>query len=251
VYAIDLPGYGFSDRSDRRYLPELMAAAIDALVSKIRAAHDDLAIDALAVSLSSEYLARAALERPAAYRSLALVSSTGFDRRSTDSGSPEENRGRESVYRFVSAPLLGQGLFKLLTSRASIRFFLQKTWGRKEIDEEMFEYACLTARQPGAHHAPFHFLSGFLFGANPLGLFQKLDHPTWLSHGVRGDFTDFRRVDRVSHKSNWHVTEFATGALPYFERTEQFVGEYDAFMNVLDSGPALEREPSVVQSREA
>jgi pimeloyl-ACP methyl ester carboxylesterase len=64
VYALDLPGFGFSDRSARRYRPRLMTDAIHAMVEEIRLVHGPVMIDALAVSLSSEFLARAAFENP-------------------------------------------------------------------------------------------------------------------------------------------------------------------------------------------
>ena len=61
VYAIDLPGYGTSERSDRLYTPRLMTDAILDLASYIRVQHGDKPIDAMAASLSCEFLARAAV----------------------------------------------------------------------------------------------------------------------------------------------------------------------------------------------
>ena len=81
VFSVDLPGYGFSERSDRVYTPRLMTDALHATVAEIRARCGEAPVDALACSLSCEFLARAAVEAPAAYRSIALVSPTGFRRR--------------------------------------------------------------------------------------------------------------------------------------------------------------------------
>jgi alpha-beta hydrolase superfamily lysophospholipase len=50
VYAVDLPGYGFSDRSDRRYDPRLFTDAVLDMLDEIGERHDGK-IDALAVSL--------------------------------------------------------------------------------------------------------------------------------------------------------------------------------------------------------
>ena len=60
VYAIDLPGYGTSERTDRLYTPRLMTDAILDLTAFIRTQHPEQAIDAIAASLSCEFLARAA-----------------------------------------------------------------------------------------------------------------------------------------------------------------------------------------------
>ena len=94
VYAIDLPGYGLSDRSDRLYSIRLMTDAVLDAVDAIAALHGPGVIDGLAVSLSSEYLARAAVERPGAFRSVALVSATGLDRGAPFDGPPGSSRGK-------------------------------------------------------------------------------------------------------------------------------------------------------------
>jgi pimeloyl-ACP methyl ester carboxylesterase len=244
VYAIDLPGYGFSERSDREYVPRLMVDAIHALIDRIRAEHDKQPIDGLAVSLSSEFLARAARESPDTLRSLALVSSTGFSRGTPPHGRPESNRGRPWLYRALSAPGFGKALFKGLTTPASIRFFLKKTFGSKQIDEQLFEDSCRMARHPGAHHAPFHFLSGFLFSADIRRVFRELEHPTWLTHGVRGDFTDFSGAEALSDRPNWRVTVFQTGALPYFEVPRQFVRAYEDFLADVEAGRPVNPDAS-------
>ena len=96
TYAIDLPGFGRSDRSDRAYLPRLMTDAVSLAVDAIRKAHGGGPIDALGLSLSCEFLARAACERPSAFRTLALVSPTGLGRKRFE-GPPGGNRGLTSI----------------------------------------------------------------------------------------------------------------------------------------------------------
>jgi pimeloyl-ACP methyl ester carboxylesterase len=230
VYALDLPGFGFSDRSDRRYRPRLMTDAVHAMVGEIHQRHGQGAIDALAVSLSSEFLARAASERPASFRSLALVSPTGFDRRAPYTGPTGSTRGNAALYATLNVPLWREGFFRLLTSRPSIRYFLQKTWGSKEIDEGLADYDYLTTHQPGAYHAPYDFVSGFLFSGDISNVYGALKLPVWMSHGVRGDFTDYSWTGNVDRKSNWTVHEFPAGALPYFEMTGLFVQRYETFL---------------------
>ena len=230
VYALELPGFGFSDRSDRRYRPRLMTDAIHAMVDEIRRAHGPGAIDALAVSLSSEFLARAASEAPYAFRSLAIVSPTGFDRRAPHHGSPGATRGNPTLYAAFNFPLWSRGFYRLLTSRASIRYFLQKTWGSKAIDEGLLAYDYLTTHQPGARHAPYDFVSGFLFSADISSIYRQLTLPVWMMHGVRGDFTDYSGKSAVADKPNWTIEVLPTGALPYFEMPDVFVQKYEAFL---------------------
>jgi len=230
VYAPDLPGYGKSERSDRAYTPRLMTDAILDMVEQIKRDHGDGPIDALGLSLSTEFLSRAATESPSDFRSVALVSPTGLFGSKPRRGVPESNRGLPWLLTTFRLPLLGKGLFRLLASPASVRFFLQKTWGSKQIDETMFEYSCLTAKQPGAEHAPFHFLSGFLFSADVFSLYESLTQPVWASHGVRGDFTDYRLKSELEPRENWQFQVFDSGALPYFEAPEEFIESYNRFM---------------------
>jgi pimeloyl-ACP methyl ester carboxylesterase len=230
VYSPDLPGFGFSDRSARQYSPRLMTDAVLAMTDEIARRHGNAPVDALALSLSSEFLARAASEAPQRFRSLALVSPTGFDRRAPWNGPPGSNRGRQWLYDVFTAKLWSRGFYDLLTSRRSVRFFLNKTWGSKNIDEGLLEYDLLTTRQPGARHAPYCFVSGFLFSADITRVYQSLTLPVWMSHGVRGDFTDYSYKQAFADRPNWSFDVFETGALPHFEALAAFVAKYDAFL---------------------
>lgn len=68
--------------------------------------------------------------------------------------------------------MAGGALFNALTSRPSVRYILQRTWGSKAIDEGLFEYCWASARQPGARHAPLAFLSGWLFGQDSRTVYE-------------------------------------------------------------------------------
>ena len=173
-----------------------MTDALIAVVETIRDKHGIFPIDAVALSLSNEFLARAAADHPTYFRSLGLIAPTGFDSKREVEGPAGETYGNASARDVVSFPAWGRSLFDALTSRVSIRFFLQKTFGSKRIDEGLFRYAYASAHQPDAEHAPFSFLSGFLFSKDALTLFKSLAMPVWMAHGVRGDFVDLPPQDR-------------------------------------------------------
>ena len=230
VYAFDLPGYGLSDRRDRIYTPRLMTDALIAVVEMIRDKHGIFPIDAVALSLSNEFLARRG-ERPSdLFRSLGLIAPTGSIRSARSRGRrarPTAMRRHATSSRF---PAWGRPLFDALTSRVSIRFFLQKTFGSKRIDEGLFRYAYASAHQPDAEHAPFSFLSGFLFSKDALTLFKSLAMPVWMAHGTRGDFVDYKRKTEVEGRPNWTIQVFETGAMPQFERLGEVTAAYDAYL---------------------
>jgi len=230
VYAPDLPGYGHSERSDRRYTPRLMTDALHALCAQIARDHGAGRIDALAVSLSCEYLARAAVEAPAAFCSLALVSPTGFSGKKLRTGAPGSTREVAWLRRALRSRWANPRLFRWLTRPGVIRYFLRRTWGARQIDEALWAYCVLTTQQPGAQHAPFDFLSATLFSNDINRLYDQLTLPVWMSHGMRGDFVDYRLKRTVQDRPNWRISAMPTGALPYFERPEDFCADYDAFL---------------------
>ncbi len=237
VFTIDLPGYGFSDRGDREYTPRLMTDALHAIVEEIRRRCGSEPIDALALSLSCEYLARAATEAPGRFRSIALVSPTGFSGLRTWREAPGSTRAIPWLYRALRGPgeVWGGALFRGLTRPGVIRYFLERTWGSKGIDEALWRYDVVTTRQPGAQHAPLHFLAAGLFSADIHTIYEQLLLPVWMSHGRCGDFTDFRSKTMIEHRPNWSFTVFQTGALPYFEVPERFCEAFDNFLGLIDN----------------
>jgi len=232
VFAPDLPGFGFSARSDRVYSPRLMTDAVHAIVNDIGARCGGAPVDALALSLSSEFLARAAAESPPRFRSLALVSPTGFGGGKSRRGAPGSTYAMPWLYRALRGPGWGRALFHALTRPGVIRYFLGRTWGSTHIDERLWAYDVLTARQPGAEHAPLYFLSGGLFSADIHCVYEALRLPVWMSHGVRGDFTDYRGRARVTARDNWRISVFQTGALPHFEDFESFTADYASVLGI-------------------
>jgi pimeloyl-ACP methyl ester carboxylesterase len=229
VFSIDLPGFGLSDRSDRPYTPRLMTQALHSLTEQARQRCGPQPVDALALSLSCEFLARAASQAPTQYRRLALVSPTGLAGRDERRAAPETTLAMPWLLSTLRGPGWGKLLYRGLTRPGVIRFFLNKTWGSPAIDEELWRYAVLTAQQEGAEHAPLHFLSGGLFSRDIQNVYESLTQPCWLAHGERGDFTDYRKKSLLQDRPNWRVSVFPTGAMPYFEVPDAFMAACDAF----------------------
>ena len=231
VYAIDLPGYGASERADCLYTPRLMTDAILDLAAYIRSHHPEQTIDAMAASLSCEFLVRAAAEHPALFRTLSLVSPTGMSGLKLRRASPGSTYGQGWLLAVLKGPGWGRALFKGLTRPGVIRYFLNKTWGSRNIDEAMYDYAVWTTQQPGAEHAPLCFLSAQMFSADITTVYDQLRLPIWMSHGVRGDFVDYRGKARFAAQANWQFTVFDSGALPYFEHPQDFEEKMLAFIS--------------------
>jgi pimeloyl-ACP methyl ester carboxylesterase len=183
------------------------------------------------VSLGCEFLARAAGERPADWGRIALVSPTGMNGSTPRRGPAGTTRQVPAMLGILSVPLWSGALFNTLTRPGVVRYFLEKTWGSKSIDEAAWDYAVRTAREPGARFAPLAFLSAKLFSADITSVYEALSVPVWMSHGVRGDFTDYRGKALFEGRPNWRFTVYPTGALPYFERPGEFIADFQSFLS--------------------
>lgn len=229
VYALDLPGFGLSSRAQRPYTPRLLTDAVLDASEEVRRRHPGQLIDLLGLSLGSELVARAALEAPERFRSLALVSPTGFNGNRRFYGPAGSTREVALMRWLLRDRAYAPALFRALTRPSVVRYFLERTFGQKQIDEGLWAHAVATAQAEGAHLAPLAFLSASLFSADINAVYEALSLPVWMSHGVRGDFVDYRGQSTVAQRPNWTITTFSTGAMPYFEAPEAFFAAADAF----------------------
>ncbi len=228
VYALDLPGYGFSERTRRVYTPQLFADVLnDFLANEVKKA-----ADVVALSLSCEFAARAALNDASLVKSLVFISPTGFRRPATNKGGRTASlvAGGERTYGLLNAPLWARPLFDLITTRPSIRYFLGKSFVGP-VPADMVEYAYATAHQPGAEIVPLHFLSGQLFTPGICAsIYEQLDLPVLVVYD-RDYFTGFDLLsDLLSKKENWRATRIIPSlGLPHFEKLAEVAQALEDF----------------------
>jgi len=220
VFALDLPGFGFSDRPARSYDPLLYEDAVTDLLSS----QVGEPADVVALSLGCEFAARAALRRPELFHSLAMISPTGF-------GLPATARSSsDSLYALFSLPLWGRPLYDLIATRRSILFFLQKSFVGP-VPATMVDYAYATAHQPGAEHAPLHFISGKLFTPAVMRtVYELVNTPTLVIYD-RDAFTSFNALPGLLEKNHhWHaVLLIPSFGLPHFEKLTETTQELNVF----------------------
>jgi pimeloyl-ACP methyl ester carboxylesterase len=233
VFALDLPGFGLSSRGPQVYTVARSVEAILTAARTVREMSGGQRVAALALSLSAEFLARAALQEPALFSGLALVTPTGFESGAQRRrGGMPEARPRTGLEALLTAPLWRNGLFGLLVSRPSMHFFLRRTFDGPP-DPGLLDYAWRSAHQPGAAHAALAFASGKLFSPDIRDVYEALDLPVWLAHGTRGSFSDFREAGWTMTRPNWELTAFETGAFPHFQAPEAFMPRLDRFLDAL------------------
>ena len=218
IYALDLPGFGFSDRSQRQYAPQLyMDAITDFLTMEVGAE-----ADVVALSLASEFAAGSALAEPELVRSLALISPSGL-------GATFEPPG-DGVYQFFSFPLWRQPFFDLLASRASIRYFLSRNFVG-DVPEALVDYSYASSHQPGAPNAPLYFVSGQLFTPDiRTAVYEKLSVPTLVIYDRDPNLSFAKLPDLLASNQKWQTAQVKPSlGLPHWELLPDTVAALEEF----------------------
>lgn len=231
VYAVDLPGFGFSTRTARDHTPRSMTDAVHAAAACIRTLAGPTPLDVVAFSTGCEFVARAAFEAPGRYGRLAFISPTGLEGgmpRRAPFGRTREVRG---VHALLAARPWGEPLFRALTHPVLLRHTLERAYGSRAVDETLLTYSAATVLAAGAHHAPLQAWAGRLASADIHRIYEGLTQAVWASHGDRGAFADFGALDTLAPLQRWHRTVFATGALPHLEAPREFASRLDAFLS--------------------
>lgn len=193
VYAVDLPGFGFSERAGRQYSATTYVHAIQYMLRHVANERPGERADVVALSLTAEYAAAAVAELQDLVHSLILISPTGFNR-------PNE-RPRAGAPRWLktAADGLGELFYDLLVTRRSLEYYLRKSFSGP-IDPELLEYCYATSHQPDAHHAPLAFVAGDLFPKTPpQQVYASVTVPTLVLYD-RDPYTSFAALDSFAQQ---------------------------------------------------
>ncbi len=233
VVALDLPGFGASERSDRDYTPRLMADALHMTASFVRvrcklpARHR---LDAVAYGMSCEFLARAAFEDPMRWGRLSFISPTGLNGPKPSPSRLPQRVGQAVLNRLLKTRLWGKTVYEGLTSPLVVRRELQSTFGNSYVDDDLFDQALATTRDPGARFAPFKALTGQMSSPDIVRIYAGLTQPVWVTHGNRGIAAGFKHNPVLEKRPNWRLTAFKSGAMPHFQHNPGFVRVLNQFL---------------------
>ncbi|MEI6778181.1 MAG: alpha/beta hydrolase [Chloroflexales bacterium] len=153
VHAMDLLGYGNSDRPDRIYQAEDYIDQIGAQLTRIGAP-----TTLVASSLGAAYAVAAADRWPELVSSLVLACPVGISQLSKPAGPIAY-----VFYRLLHGSV-GRLIFRLLTSDVGTRFFLsrQAYYERASVTSETVAGFAMSSQHPNAYYAPICFLTGIL-----------------------------------------------------------------------------------------
>jgi len=224
VYALELPGFGRSDRPDIEYTTTVFRSAIACAIKNIGAPE----IDLVGLSLSCEFSAFVASEPNSGVRSLTLISPTGLSWRK-----PPAMIG-DGIFSVSRLPMVAKSLYKALTSRPSIRYFLGQAFHRAP-PSELVDYAYETSHQPGARFAPYYFLSFGLFNDNAVEhLYKALSVPTLIVYDRDPNVAFDRLGELVSNNTHVKAVRIErTLGLPHWECHERTMRVMATFWETL------------------
>ena len=230
VYAVDLPGFGASERDERSYTPHLFVNAIEDVLRRIKSQHHDQAADVVALSLSSEFVARAALEKSRLVHSLALISPTGLGAQPRPASSRAGVAAADVLQRVLTTSPLGQIVFDALVSRPSVAYFLSQQFAGK-VDPGLKEHAYATAHQPGARFAPLAFLGGGLFTPDAReSIYAGIEIPALVLHDDDPHARLDGLADLLARAPSWKAERIEeTRGLPHFEKLDTVTSALDRF----------------------
>lgn len=223
VYVLDLPGFGFSDRSNRDYSIDLYVSAITDFLRDVVAEPADV----IALSLTSEFSAIVAHQAPELFNSLTLISPTGMSKKGDVS---QQHKDDKSVYNILNNSLWSQPLYDLLVTRLSLRYFLGMNFVG-DIDQGLLNYHYASSHQLGARYAPLTFISGALFTRTIFDdIYQNLTVPTLILYDTDPNVSFDSLPELLRKNSHWRARRILnTRGLPHFERLDMAVDAINVF----------------------
>jgi pimeloyl-ACP methyl ester carboxylesterase len=228
--ALDLPGFGRSDRPRERYRPHHMQDAIARVLEHASASGP---VDVVALSLPGQYVVMEALARPERIRRLVLIGPTGAGR----FAAKREGAWGHAVERWLQLPGIGSAIFGALRTRRSIDWYLDRTLvDPAAMPEEARRYAWRTAQAPGARWAPSAFLAGLLDVPGIERAYPRLPMPTLMVFGEDPRFSDPQAMGSVVAGTPTIRVERIPGTrdLPHWEAPHATL---EAIQRFLDEGP--------------
>lgn len=180
VYALDLLGFGFSDKP--AHVPYSADLYVELLADFIREVCGTSA-RIIANSLGAAYAVRLADEQPSLVDALVLISPTG-----TDNLRSRPGMTGAAFYGLLQSPVLGTSFYNVMASERSIRDYARKHlfYDRRRVTDRLVANYYATSHQPGAQHAIAAFLSGYL-NTDIRTAFARLSQPVTLIWGKQDE----------------------------------------------------------------
>ena len=217
VIVPELPGFGRSGRPPLRY----SATFYQEFIADFLSDYEEPAV--VASSLSAAYTLEAVATDPDVdVFELLLICPAAV------AGPEPPKQWLRELFRL---PVIGTGLFNLVVSKPSIRYFNADHgyYDTDNVSEEWINYEWQTAHQPNARFAPASFISGYLNADCDLAeLLATSDVPTTIIWGRDAEITPLEDGRELASEGEADLIVFDNSMLlPHVEYPEQFVDLVD------------------------
>jgi len=228
IYAIDLPGFGGSEKTDRPYRPAMFQEAISDFIKN----QIGQPCHVLTLGNASMFASMAAVAEPEWIRTLVMINPKGFEmpHPTTLKAQDYRDRAMDLFLSYLKIPLWSLPIYDFLASRAKIASFYHKRFSYSA-PGDLIELAYTSAHQTGAHFAPIVLLSGKLNVPEVREkYYEKLTQPVYVVYDNEPG-ANFDMLPQLVHeKANWLTFRSRnTKGLPHFERTGELFRQFDMF----------------------
>jgi pimeloyl-ACP methyl ester carboxylesterase len=187
VYALDLLGFGISDKpATAPYSADLYAELVADFIREVA----QVPADIISNSLSAAFTIRIADEQPELVRSLVLIAPTG-----ADSLRARPGMTGAAFYGLLQSPVLGTSFYNVISSERSIRDYARRQlfYDPSRVTNRLVTQLYAASHQEGAQHAVSAFLSGFL-NTDIRDAFARLAQPVTLVWGKQDQTTPIEQA---------------------------------------------------------
>lgn len=217
VYALDLLGFGFSDKPPTAsYSADLYVDLITDFIREV----SGYPANVVASSLGAAYAIRVADEHPELISSLVLSAATGADALNRRPG-----MAGAAFYGLLQSPVLGTSFYNVMASERSIRDYARDNlfYDHKRVTDRFVTNLYATSHQQGAQHAIAAFLSGYL-NTDTRAPFARLTQPTVLVWGKQDQTLPVEKgesLQALNPRARLEVFDYCR-MLPEQEHPEKF-----------------------------
>jgi len=217
VYAIDLLGFGLSDKpAGAAYSTELYVELISDFLREVVQGPANI----VASGLGASYSIRVADEHPELVNALILNSPVGY-------ANPNARPGMTGAafYGLLQSPVLGTSFYNVMASERSIRDYARRSlfYDYRRITNRLVSNLYASSHQPGAQHAMAAYISGYL-NADISVPFSRLDQPTQLVWGKQDTLTPISQAYQLldlNARTGLRIYDFCR-AMPEQEYPEEY-----------------------------
>jgi pimeloyl-ACP methyl ester carboxylesterase len=216
VYALDLLGFGHSDRPATEYIADSYVSFLTDFIRDV----PDGPVRLVASSLSAAFAVQCAYRAPSRIDALVLVCPVGVGRLDQ-----LPNVAESVAHTALRTPVFGEALFNALASEAAIRYYLetQVFADPNRIDEDLVRQMYATSHRRGARYAPAAFVGGGL-NLKIADSFARLPMPILVVWGAKAKIVPASDADRFKelNQSARIAVAADSGLLPHEEEAAWF-----------------------------